>query len=521
MKKMKSKSIIAGFIIIFLAVSSCGTKPAAGKKTELSPTGAVAQPTVTQQPSEAATQISPSAAAPRVTIREAVVQDMADLVFADCPPSQLIAYAGEHIAASTPQEADSMLLILENIQKAWLDYYLNQMEFHTNTDPQAEKAWIDELTQNGFRLAEGTRSKVPVIDYSIYRRWEGMLSGWFRDYIAIIQTETDQPVVTGGKLVISKDELEKRLLFASWYIEQYPKSTRVNQVISLYDTYLYSYLYGYDNEPVINFSTGQISMDYYNRYLEFVRKNPDATVSGIIAEYASVIEKGSFMLTAELEQYLEEVFSTLEDKLIVVRNDIGRQILMERISRLLPERTGFVWKCYGSGQYEHTTWLTGIHTEDGNPVFVVTGTAGNSSGEGISDEQAAIELEYRIENNVLYQVKSAPAMMDSDFDELEIIRYPFVTGHKWYQFPIDNGINSASILTEILSVDQENGETVIEVEYTDLSTEQYEKRLIQEGKSTIAFTKLYSDGMNEPFEIGYYIDEAATGYSDSSGNATP
>jgi hypothetical protein len=513
MKKMKGNSIIAGILFIFLAISACGTKPAGGKKPNISPTGATVQPTGVQQPSEAAAQVSPSVTAPRITIREAVVQDMADLVFEDYPPSALLSHVGGHIAFSTPQEADSMLLILESIQKAWLDYYLNRLENSINTDPRADQAWIDELTQNGFRLTEASHGKTPVIDYGIYRKWEGMLSGWFRDYLAIIQAETDSPAVKGGKLSIPKDELEKRLLITSWYIEQYPESVRVNQVLSLYDTYLYSYLYGYDNEPVINFSTGQISMEYYNRYLEFVKKNAEAKVSGIIAEYASVIEKGSFMLTAELEKYLENVFSSLEDHRIVVRNDIGRQILMERMGRLLPDRTGFTWKCFGSGEYEHTAVLAGIHTEDGNPVYVVTGLAGDPSGGENPDVPKDIELEYRIENNVLYQIKSAPAMMDSDFDELEIIRYPFVVGHSWYQYPEDGGINNASVHTEIISVTHENGESLFEVEYTDPSMELYEKRLLQAGKGTIAFAKLYSDGENEPFEIGYFIDEANTGYS--------
>lgn len=513
MKKMKCNSTIAVILFIIFTISACGPKPAAGKKPEISPAdGATVQPTGIQQPSEAAEQISPSATAPRITIRETVVQEMANLVFEDCPPSLLLAHVGGHIAASTPQEADSMLLILESIQKAWLEYYQNRPEFHTNTDPQTDQAWIDELTQNGFRQAEANRSKMPVIDYSIYRKWEGMLSGWFRDYIAIIQAETDSPAVTGGKLAIPKEELEKRLISTSWYIEQYPNSVRVNQIISLYDTYLYSYLYGYDNEPIINFSTGQISMEYYDRYLEFVKKNPEVKVSGIIAGYADIIEKGSFMLNAELEKYLEEVFSSLEDQLIVVRNDIGRQILMERMSMLLPEKTGFTWKCLGSGDYKHTAALTGIHTEDGNPVYVVTGSTVDTTGEETTDASTAIELEYRIENNVLYQMKSAPAMMDSDFDELEIIRYPFVTGHSWYQYPRDNGLNNASVHTEIISVTKDNGETLFEVEYTDPSSELYEKRLIQAGKGTIAFTKLYSDGV-ESFDIGYFIDEANTGYS--------
>lgn len=495
-----------------IVFSACGTKPAAGNKPQASPTGAAVQPTGIQQPSEAAAQVSPSTQAPRVTIRETVVQDMANLVFADSQPSALLAYIGEHVAASTPQEADSMLLILESIQEAWLDYYLNRLEFHANEDLQTNQAWTEELTANGFRQAEVNRRKVPVIDYSLYRKWEGMLSGWFRDYIAIIQTETDSPAVTGGKLAVPKEELEKRLLGVSWYLEQYPKSVRVNQVISLYDSYLYCYLYGYDKDPVINFSTGQISSEYYNRYLEFVKKNPEAKVSSIISGYASVIEKGSFMLTAELEKYLEDVFSNLEDQRIVVRNDIGRQILMERISRLLPEKTGFTWKCFGTGEYEHSAALAEIHTEDGNPVYTVTGLVGDPSGGGNPDAPAAIELEYRIENNVLYQIKSAQEMMDSDFDELEIIRYPFVTGHCWYQYPEDDGINNTTIHTEIISVTQENGECVFEVKYADPSADRYEKRLLQSGKGTIAFTKLYSDGVSEPFEIGYFIDEANTGY---------
>ncbi len=497
---------------MILVFSACGTKPAGGKKPEASPTSAAAQPTDTLQPSEAAVQITSSTQAPRVTIRETVVQNMANLVFADQQPSALLAHIGEHVAASTPQEADSMVLILESIQKAWLDYYLDFFDLHADAIPQTSQVWADELTANGFRLVEVNRHKVPVIDYSLYRRWEGMLSGWFRDYIAIIQAETDLPAVAGGKLAISKEELERRLLSASWYIEQYPVSVRVNQVISLYDSYLYCYLYGYDKDPIINFDSGKISREYYDRYLEFMKKYPESKVSSIIAGYASVIEKGSFKLTEELEKYLVEVFSSLEDQRVVVRNDIGRQILMERMSRLLPEKTGFQWKCIGSGEYQHSAELVEIHTEDGNPVYTITGVVGAPSGGGNSDSPAAIELEYRIEGNVLYQIKSAPAMMDSDFSELEIIRYPFVIGYNWDQYPEDEGINSNSIHTEIISVTQENGESLFEVEYTDPFTGQYEKRLLQSGKGTIAFSKLYSDGVNDPFETGYFIDETSTGY---------
>lgn len=511
MKRIKNDFALISILVIALVFSACGTKPAAENKPKVSPTGTAVQPTDIQGPTGAAGQVSPAAEAPRATISNEIIKNMADLVFADSKPSGLLAYIGGHIASSSLYEADGMLLILESIQKAWLDYYINSVDLGANADPQKSKALLDEMTGNGFRLVEMNRSKVPVIDYSLYRQWEGKLSDWFRDYTVIIQAETDSPAVTNGKLAITKEELEKRLLSVSGYIQKYPTSIRVNQVISLYDSYLYCYLYGYDRDPVINLASGKISMEYYNRYLELVKNNPDTMVSSIISGYASLIEKSSFVLTEELGIYLEEVFSSLEDQRIVVRNDIGRQVLMERMGRLLPDKTGFAWKCLGSGGYEHAAALTGIHTEDGNPVYTVTGLVASSGVEN-PEVPLDIELEYRIENGTLFQIKAAPSMMDSEFNELEIIRYPFVVGHRWYQYPEDEGINNTSIQTEIISVTQDNGEYVYEVEYRDTSTDQYEKRLLQSGKGTIAFTKLYSDGESEPFEIGYFIDEANTGY---------
>ena len=512
MKRNYQIILFISILLVAFVFLACGKKAVTGNKPEISPTGSATQPSGTPHPSEATGELTTVISAPKTIIRETVVQNMADLVFADRLPSELLLYVGEHIAAATPQEADSMLLILESIQKAWLEYYLEMLDFSGNADPLTNQAYVDELALNGLRLVEVNRHMVPAIDYSLYRKWEGMLSGWFRDYIGIVQAETDSPAVTNGKLTIPKEELEKRLLITSGYIENYPNSIRVNQVLNLYDSYLYGYLYGYGEDTAIDFTTRQISKDFYNRYLEFVKNNPDNHVSSIIAGYAAIIEKGSFLLTEELEKYLEQVFSSLEDQQIVVRNDIGRQILMERIGGLLPQKTGFNWNCIGPGEYRHRAALTEIHTEDGNPVYTVTGLVSDPSVAENPDVSAAIELEYRIEKNLLSQVKYAPFMPDSDFNGLELIRYPFVQGHYWYQYPEDEMFNSTCIYTEIISVSQGNGQSVYEVEYRDPSNGRYERRLLQEGKGTIAFTKLCSDDTGETFETGYYIDEANTGY---------
>lgn len=515
-KDLKKLTMIVSVILsVAMILSACKSKPTTAPGTQVTPTKEAVSPTGSDQPTITPVEITPYAEAPRTVIREEIVRRMADLVFSDNPPSALLAYVDTHIAEAAMAEADKMLLILESVQKAWLDYYLNNMVYGANADPAVKQAWLDEITGNGFRIVSQNNREVPQLDYEVYTKWEMYLSPWYRDYIAIIREENNAPAVKGGKLAITTENLEKRLLDAAAYVEKYPNSIRVNDVIRLYDTYLYSYLYGYENNPVINFGTGQISRDHYQRYLEFVENNPGLEVTSLVSGYVTLIEKSSFTLTGELEQYLESIFTIVDDKRIVVRNDIGRQIIMERLGMLLPERSGFTWKCFGVGEYEHTAVLDGIHTEDGNPVFTISGFTVDPSGGENSDASTAIELEYRIEDYVLYQVKHAPGMMDSAYDELELIRYPFIQGYRWYQYPEEYGINITSLQTEIIGVTRENGEIYYEVEYRDPSTGEYEKRLIQSGKGTIAFTRLCMDEMGESYELGYYIDEENTGYPEA------
>ncbi|NLN64229.1 MAG: hypothetical protein GX144_02250 [Clostridiaceae bacterium] len=512
MKRMKRYDICILLFAVWMTISGCDVNSPSKGSPEVSPTPAVTEYPADTSQTGAEKPIAEPSEAPRTEIKAESVRDMAQLVFDDCEPSSLLAYVNRHMGRVSVSEADDMLLILESVQKAWLDYYLN---IGTNAGQYERSEWVQELTDNGFRLEMVDNREVPVMDYMIYEKWSDQISEWFRDYITIIKTENDAPAVRAGQLSISKEELEERLISASVYIENYPLSVRVNEVIDLYDSYLYAYLYGYERDPVINFASNTISREYFNRYREFAQNNPELKAAALVFEYASMIEKGNFMLTEEIRKFLENIFSELDDKRIVVRNDIGRKILMERLQKLLPEKTGFVWKCFGVGGYAHTACLTGIHTEDGNPVYTITGAVEDPYAEQTADEQDLLELQYRIQNYVLFQIKTAPTMADSDFDELEIIRYPLITGHRWYQYPEADGIGSVGIETEIIGVVKENGQYYYEVESRDPATGDYERRLLQAGKGTVAFTKLRANGETIPYEVGYVIDEEQSGYTET------
>ena len=502
------------FLIILLAIglvlTGCkkNNKPASNTDPSVSSTNKASESTsdITNEPTQDITS------APVIEINEKVASEMRYMVLSDSTPQRLIEFVQNNINDVSPDEADKLLLILESVQSAWLGYYKSSVNFNSKDITGMGTELLTEIEKNGFKLITIDNVKVPAINYDIYLNSGSFLSDWFTQYIEIANIESNKPAVCNGNLNISYEELENRILIASEFIKKYPQAIRINEVISCYEDYLFTYFYGYEPEPVFNTNTGKATKEHIERYKEFVKKNAGTVVSEYVTEYINLIEKGDYSLTEEIMNFLEETFSKLNDKRIYVEKDIGRQIMAERMEKLLPERTGFFWRCFGFAEYGHDTVLSSIRIEDGNPVYVVTGQVDDASGGEIPKEHLLIYLQYRIESNILKQSKEAPLMMDSDFDNIELIRYPFVVGHKWNQSPIDGNGKLYSIETEIISATKEGEESVYEVEYRDMSNGKVESRLIQVGKGTIGFTKLYDDNENDPFLIGYTIYEEQSGY---------
>lgn len=500
------------FLILLLAI---GLLVTGCKKNDKPAPSIESHASTTNKTSTSVTDIKPIqeiSVAPTIEIKEEAIKTMRDMVFKDIAFERLIEFVQNSVEGAEQDKADKLFLILESIQSAWLGYYKSSMDFDFKDISDTENNLLKEIKKNGLRLITINGSKIPAIDYGVYWDNRRFLSDWFTQYIEIARAESNEPAVWNGKLNISYEELENRILLASDYLEKYPLSIRINEVIRHYEDYIFTYFYGYEPDSTYDISTNRVSKDSYERYKKFASKNTGTTAAKLVIEYINLIEKGKLRLTTEIMSFLEGTFSTLNDQRIFAGNDIGKKIVTERVEKLLPEKTGFAWKCFGFAEYCHDCVLSSIQTEEDNPVYVVTGKVDDLSGGMNSEENLSIYLQYRIENNVLTQSKDAPLMMDSDFNNIELIRYPFVVGHKWIQYPVDDKGNTYSIETEIISISQEDGDTVYEVEYREMPDGKNENRLIQTGKSTIAFTKLYDDHENEPFLIGYTIYEEQTGY---------
>ena len=134
--------------------------------------------------------------------------------------------------------------------------------------------------------------------------------------------------------------------------------------------------------------------------------------------------------------------------------------------------------------------LNDIVTDRGVVKYFITGDVGDpSDGESrLSPEHFNIDIVYSIEGGALIQRKNEKRMMDSEFDNLELIRAPLMKGNKWGQGVVDKSGEYRYINCEITDINEVAGAKVYTVEYREDSG-YYEIRMIEEGVGVVSFTE--------------------------------
>ena len=195
-------------------------------------------------------------------------------------------------------------------------------------------------------------------------------------------------------------------------------------------------------------------------------------------------------------------------------NNKAQDTASKELELLLPEKEGFKWVYNGFAEYGHDMKLDSIDKSNNKITYVITGTVADmSDGEsGFPESHFDIALKYIIENGTLTQTKTEQAMMDSEFDKLELIKLPLETGNTWTQNVLDKNGESREIKSEIVNISEAKGIKTYTVLYKDMSDSYYEKRDIREGYGTISFFKEWKDQDGNAYEIGYFIYEEMSGY---------
>ena len=173
------------------------------------------------------------------------------------------------------------------------------------------------------------------------------------------------------------------------------------------------------------------------------------------------------------------------------------------LKRLLPSAEGLTWRYFGFAEYDHHMTLDAIEQVSGGTRYIITGEVGDpSGGEGVRDLN--LKITYTIKNGVWLQEKQEEAMMDSEFDKLEILRGPIKQGATWTQSQTDKKGNKKTLVCTIEEVKTEEGLQNVVVKYQDKDSVYYEVRSIKQGVGITMFEKLWISPEGN-FEIGYSL----------------
>jgi len=175
---------------------------------------------------------------------------------------------------------------------------------------------------------------------------------------------------------------------------------------------------------------------------------------------------------------------------------------------LLPSAVGFEWKYHGFSGYDHQMKLDAIERQVGTTRLTISGMVGDPSG-GESKRDHSLRITYTVADGVWMQEKTEEAMMDSEFDRLEILRGPVRVGATWTQIQVDGQGRRRTLDSTIAEINEAPARTLV-VYYRERGSEYFERRRIVEGLGIVGVEKLWMSPDGN-FEIGYYLFESTLG----------
>ncbi len=181
--------------------------------------------------------------------------------------------------------------------------------------------------------------------------------------------------------------------------------------------------------------------------------------------------------------------------------------LDKNLASLFPEEN-FKWAYKGNDDYYHEMMLESIKSDEKEMIYKIVGEVrkpANISGN------YTIELFYKIVGNSVIQVRNADMMIDSEYNNITLIKSPLEVGTMWQDVVKDKDGNKAHIEAKITEIKNDPKGKIYNVVYVNSKTGYSEVRQIMEHYGVIAFVKVLNmNGMD--IEQGYGLYGEGSGY---------
>lgn len=239
---------------------------------------------------------------------------------------EVITFMKENISKVNKKSASKMVSDFEQVQSDYLQTWSEQFyreeiqqaflvasEGFTvdlnNPDNLAEeniKNLILSSKELGYKLEMAEGSFFPVVEYSFYEQFLPYVMEDMNGYILLMVAESNEPPMKDAGIVISYEEIIKRVLLQESFLNEYPDSELLEKVQELYNKYEYITFFGAPNTPLFDYNTKVISEKAKAAYEAALETESDSEFLVKLSEFMNILNENNFKLEDEADAYRNE-----------------------------------------------------------------------------------------------------------------------------------------------------------------------------------------------------------------------
>lgn len=130
------------------------------------------------------------------------------------------------------------------------------------------------------------------------------ISDGLYDYLSYRAEEVERHTYSDAAVMISWDELGKRMNDWEKFMDKYPDSDYFSEAESMYNMYRFTFLVGANNTPAYEYPTEILDPELLEAYRNYVSRFPDSSMTPVIEDLMVLLEEESYKKTEKIMEFI-------------------------------------------------------------------------------------------------------------------------------------------------------------------------------------------------------------------------
>ena len=177
------------------------------------------------------------------------------------------------------------------------------------------KELLYDITLGGFKVIDTEGTFMVVVDYDALKTFNEYLQDDLKYYFDIMAMIYNDPVAVDASVIVSPEELEKRIIQMESYIKTYDNQQRKEIILSLYLGNMMVFMSGMENTPVFDGDTGAMNPVMFKTFETAAATYKEAIFGKIMNKYVEVLKQEGFENTEKVQDFILNIDIAVNEEL--------------------------------------------------------------------------------------------------------------------------------------------------------------------------------------------------------------